>query len=118
MSEGTPVLDALAEMTAVSLEEGTLSAREHMIARIAALAAVGAPATSYLLNADAAAEVGVTLEDVQGVLVAVAPIAGTPRIVTAAANITSALGFAVAVAVAEAEAEAEAELSAGVGQQA
>lgn len=106
----TPVLDALAEITAVSIAEGTLPAREHMIARIAALAAVGAPAASYLLNAGTAAEVGVTLEDVQGVLVAVAPIVGTPRIVTAASNITTALGFAIAVLEAEIEAELSAEL--------
>ena len=113
MSE-TPVLDALAEITAVSIAEGTLPAREHMIARIAALAAVGAPAASYLLNAGTAADVGITLEDVQGVLVAVAPIVGTPRIVAASANITKALGFAVAVV----EAEVEAGLSAGLDDEA
>ncbi|HEY7008364.1 MAG TPA: carboxymuconolactone decarboxylase family protein [Jatrophihabitantaceae bacterium] len=110
MTEATPVLDALADITAVSIAEGTLSAREHMIARIAALASVGAPAASYLLNAGTAADVGLTLEDVQGVLVAVAPIAGTPRIVSAAGNITKALGFAIAVAEAELEAELSAEL--------
>ena len=109
MSE-TPVLDALADITAVSIAEGTLPAREHMIARIAALAAVGAPAASYLLNAGTAVDVGVTLEDVQGVLVAVAPIVGTPRIVAASANITKALGFVIAVVEAEVEAELAAEL--------
>jgi alkylhydroperoxidase/carboxymuconolactone decarboxylase family protein YurZ len=112
MTEATPVLDALAEITAVSIAEGNLAAREHMIARIAALAAVGAPAASYLLNAGAAAEVGLTLEDVQGVLVAVAPIVGTPRIVSAAGNITKALGFAIAVI----EAELDAELAAEQGE--
>jgi alkylhydroperoxidase/carboxymuconolactone decarboxylase family protein YurZ len=109
MTEETPVLSALAEITAVSIERGTLEAREHMLARIAALVAVGAPATSYLLNVGTAADVGITLEDIQGVLVAVAPIVGTPHIVTAAANITDALGFALDMAIAEAEAEAEAD---------
>ena len=66
------------------------------------------------MNAAAAAEVGVTLEDVQGVLVAIAPIVGTPRVLAGAGGITRALGFAVAGAEAEieamlAEAEAEAE---------
>lgn len=110
MTEPTPVLNALAEITAVSIAEGNLPAREHMIARIAALAAVGAPAASYLLNAGTAAEVGVTLEDVQGILVAVAPIVGTPRVVSAAGNITKALGYAIAVLEAELEAELAAEL--------
>jgi alkylhydroperoxidase/carboxymuconolactone decarboxylase family protein YurZ len=118
MSENTPVLDCLADMTAISIAEGSLGAREHMLARLAALVAVGAPDASYLMNAAAASEVGVTLEDVQGVLVAVAPIVGTPRVLAGAAGITRALGFAVAVAeaeieamLAEAEAEADAEES-------
>ena len=46
----TPVLDTLAGMTAVSLELSDLEAREHMIARLAALVATDAPAASYLLN--------------------------------------------------------------------
>jgi hypothetical protein len=94
-----PVAETLAAMTAVSLEVGgTLSPRELMIARMAALAAVDAPAASYVLNAGAAVEVGVTLEDVQGVLVAVAPVIGTPRVVDAAVQITQGLGFVVSLA--------------------
>src|SRR3974390_763904 len=101
MPDDTPVLDTLAEMTAVSVEHGSLEAREHMLTRIAALVAVNAPATSYLLNAGTAMDVGVTLEDVQGVLIAIAPVVGTSRVVSAAGNIASALGFAIAVAEAE-----------------
>ena len=41
--EETPVLDTLAEITAVSLANSTLDPRELMLARIAALAAVDAP---------------------------------------------------------------------------
>ena len=109
MTEETPVLSALAEMTAVSIERGTLPAREHMLVRLAALVAVGAPPVSYVLNAGTAADVGITLEDVQGLLVAIAPIVGTPQVVSASANITQALGFMIDLAIAEAEAEAEAE---------
>ena len=39
----TPVLDVLATMTAPSLEATSLNARDVMLVRIAALAAVGAP---------------------------------------------------------------------------
>ena len=109
MAENTPVLDTLAVITAVSVDRGTLEAREHMLTRLAALVAMDAPAVSYLLNFGAAFDVGVTLEDVQGVLVAVAPIVGTPRVVSAAAKITEAFGFVIEVAEAEAAAEAEAE---------
>jgi hypothetical protein len=42
-------------------------------------------------------DVGITLEDVQGLLIAVAPIIGTARTVAATGNIARALGFAIAV---------------------
>jgi hypothetical protein len=105
MTEGTPVLDTLAAMTAVSVEGADLEPRELMIVRLAALAAVGAPPASYLANAGVAADVGITLDDVQSILIGVAPVIGAPRVVEAAGNITRALGFAVAVAEAEIEAE-------------
>ena len=107
MSEDTPVLDTLSEITAVSAAHGTLEAREHMLARLAALVAVDAPPASYLANIGTAYDVGLTLEDVQGLLVAVAPIVGTPRVVSAAGNIAATLDFVIDVVEAEAEAEAE-----------
>jgi hypothetical protein len=108
MAAETPVLDTLAEMTAVSIENSDLESRELMLARISALAAVDAPAISYLMNVGAAVDSGITVEDVQGVLIAIAPIIGTARTVSAAANITEALGFAIAAIAAELEAELEA----------
>ena len=108
MDEETPVLDTLAAMTAVSIEASTLGNRELMLARIAALAAVDAPAISYLMNVGAAADSGITVDDVQGVLIAIAPIVGTARTVSAAVKITEALGFAIAAVVAELEEELEA----------
>ena len=101
MPEDTPVLDALAAITAVSIVGSELPAREHVIARLAALVAVNAPASSYLLNAGSAVEVGITVQDVQGILIAVAPVVGTPRVMAAAGNIATALGLAVALAEAE-----------------
>jgi alkylhydroperoxidase/carboxymuconolactone decarboxylase family protein YurZ len=107
--EDQPVLNTLAEITAVSVARGTLDAREHMLARLAALVAIDAPAASYVLNVEPSAEVGLTVEDVQGLLIAIAPIVGTPRVVSAAGKITDALGFVIDVAIAEAEVEAELE---------
>ena len=105
MDDETPVLDTIALMTAASLDACDLDSRELMLARIAALAAVGASPVSYLANAGTAVDLDVTLEDVQGVLVAVAPIIGTALTVTAAGNIARALGFAIAAIEAELEAE-------------
>ena len=96
--QDTPVLDTIAGMTAASLTRCDLEAREHMIARVAALVAADAPPLAYLMNAGPASDMGITAKDVQDILVAVAPIVGTARVVTAAGNITRALGFAIAVA--------------------
>jgi alkylhydroperoxidase/carboxymuconolactone decarboxylase family protein YurZ len=97
MPEDRPVMDTLAQMTSVAIERSSLGARDHMLVRLAALVATDAPAASYLMNAGAASDVGITLDDVQGLLVAVAPIVGTPRVVEASGNIVRALGFAVEV---------------------
>jgi hypothetical protein len=74
--------------------------------------AVDAPTVSYVLNFEPAAEVGLTVEDTQGLLVAVAPIVGTARVASAAGKLTDALGFVIDLAIAEAELEVEAELEA------
>jgi 4-carboxymuconolactone decarboxylase len=102
---GTPVLDLMAVMTAASAEASSLDDETFALVRIAALAAVDAPAASYLLNLGAAAELGIEPEQVRGVLAAVAPIIGTARTASATGKIVEAL--AVAIEVAELESEAE-----------
>ena len=98
MPEDRSLVDALAEITAVAIKRSSLGARDHMLARLAALVAVDAPPASYLLNAGTARDVGITLDDVRGMLIAVAPIVGTTRVVSATGNIARALGFALEVA--------------------
>ena len=97
MTDERPLLDTVLAMTAASLERANLGDREVMLVRLAALAAVDAPPSSYLLNLAAASDAGVAAADVQGVLVAIAPIVGSPRVVSAAGTITAALGIAVAI---------------------
>jgi len=94
----TPLLELLASMTASSLETSELDSETLMLVRIAALVAVDAPPASYLMNLGAAGEVGVTVDQVQGVLAGVAPIVGTSRVVSAAGKMARALGLAVALA--------------------
>jgi len=94
-------------MTAVSLENSDLSPREFMIARIAALVAVDASAASYAINALPAADSDISIDDVEDILVAVAPIVGTASVVSATENIAEGLGFMVALAEAELEADGE-----------
>jgi len=101
MTDGTPVLDTLADMTAASLARNTLAPRELMLVRIAALVAVDAAPASYLMNAEAAQEMGVTADDIQGVMIGIAPVVGAPRVVSAAGKILRALGLAIAAAESE-----------------
>ena len=98
-----PVLEALIEINAASLARTELDARSLMLVRLAALAAVDAPASSYLLHLGPAVDAGLTAEDAQDVLVAVAPIVGTPRTAAAAAKIVEALGLAIELAQEDAE---------------
>jgi alkylhydroperoxidase/carboxymuconolactone decarboxylase family protein YurZ len=96
-SQDTPVLDTIAAMTAVSVAECELPLDALLLVRLAALAAVDAPPASYLLHIGPAAEAGITIEDAQNVLVAVAPIIGTARVMSASINIAEALELAIAV---------------------
>ena len=99
MAKGdAPVLEVLADINAVSLERTDLDPASLILVRLAALVAVDAPAASYLAHIGPAAEVGVTLGQAQDVLVAVAPIVGTPRTLSAAAKIVEALGLAIDLA--------------------
>jgi hypothetical protein len=92
------VLDTLTDINIASIEHTRLMPRELMLARLAALVAVDAPPASYLANAGAAADSGVTEQDVQDVLIGIAPVVGTAKVVSAGGNLMRALGFAIAVA--------------------
>ncbi|HYB49306.1 MAG TPA: hypothetical protein VED20_18425 [Streptosporangiaceae bacterium] len=99
--DGSPVLDTLTEMTAVSIEHNSLSPREYLVARLAAMIAVDAPPISWFATASAVQESGLTLDDVQGIMIAVAPVVGAPRVMAAGGSIVRALGFAIAVSEAD-----------------
>ncbi|WP_328980161.1 carboxymuconolactone decarboxylase family protein [Streptomyces canus] len=88
-----PVFETLVQMTLDTFERSGLDQETYLLARIAALVAMDASAPSYLLNIGTAAEVGVPLEKIQGTLVAIAPVVGSARIVSAARAIGEAFGL-------------------------
>ncbi|MGW4565997.1 carboxymuconolactone decarboxylase family protein [Streptomyces sp. NPDC004561] len=104
-----PVLDTLAAMTIDSVERCGLDERTLIVTRIAALVAMDAPAISYLAHVDPALKAELTVEHLQDVLIAIAPVVGTARVMSAAGHIAQAFGVAIALAETEAEAIAEAE---------
>jgi alkylhydroperoxidase/carboxymuconolactone decarboxylase family protein YurZ len=97
----TSVLDTLVDLTAASVDHSSLPPRDFMLARLAALIAVDAPPASYVANAEAAEKSGITADDVGEVMIAIAPIVGTARVVSAAGKILRAMGLAIAVGDAE-----------------
>ena len=97
-TEARPVLETVAAMTAVALERSDLPPDMLVLVRLAALAAVGAPPVSYLTHVGSAVEAGITMDDVENVLVAVAPIVGTARVAAAGLSIAEALEFTIEVA--------------------
>src|SRR5215212_8521490 len=99
----TPVLDLLANMTANSMAASSLDPETLMLVRIAALVAVDAPLFSYVMNLEVASELDIDPERIRGVLAAVAPIVGTPRVASATGKIVEAL--AVEIEIAELEEE-------------
>ena len=94
-STDTPILDLLGTMTEASIEATGLDDRTLMMVRFAALIGVDAPPASYLLNLAAGSDVGLDEKDARDVLVAVAPIVGTPHVVSALGKIGRAFGLAI-----------------------
>ena len=86
--------------TAIGLREAALAAtgldaRTFALVKIAALIALDAPPASYAWQVGNALDEGATPEDVLGVLRAVAPQVGGPRVIAAAPEIMLALGLAL-----------------------
>ena len=96
-SEQAPVLETITRMHLDTLDLCSLDVRGYYLARLGALVAMGAPPASFMTYVAMAADAGITAEDAEGVLVAVAPITGAPRVTEAAGNILRGLGLGAAL---------------------
>jgi 4-carboxymuconolactone decarboxylase len=74
-----------------------------MLVRMAALATLDATPASWLMNLAAGSGAGLAREQVLGTLIAIAPVIGTARVVSAAGNILKALVLAEKAAETSAE---------------
>jgi 4-carboxymuconolactone decarboxylase len=86
-------LEPLAGMHEGVLEATGLDPETFQLVQIAALAAVDGCPVSWLAHLEAADEIELGLEKILGTLVAIAPIVGTPRVVSAGARIVHAMGL-------------------------
>ena len=76
-------------------ERSGLDPRSFAMCKIAALVALDAPPASYVFQVATALDAGVTPDEILGVLRAIAPQVGGPRVVAAAPEIMLALGLAL-----------------------
>jgi alkylhydroperoxidase/carboxymuconolactone decarboxylase family protein YurZ len=88
------MLNVLASMIEGTFEESGLEPKTFLLVRMAALATLNAPPASWLMNIEAASEAGLEPESILGTLIAIAPVVGTARIVSAAGHIMQAYELA------------------------
>ena len=72
-----------------------LDDRSHSLIRIGALVALNAAPPAYMNSVEAALNSGGSRDEIVGVLIAVLPIVGVARVVSAAPNLGLALGYDV-----------------------
>ncbi len=89
------ILEQAVGLREVNREGSGLDARTFALVKIAVLIALDAPPASYAWQVGNALADGVTPEDILGVLRAVAPQVGGPKVVAAAPEIMVALGLDV-----------------------
>jgi alkylhydroperoxidase/carboxymuconolactone decarboxylase family protein YurZ len=70
-----------------------LEPKTQALIRLGALVAMGAAPVSYHWAAEAALNAGATAEDVVGALIAVAPISGLARVISATPEVALAIGY-------------------------
>jgi alkylhydroperoxidase/carboxymuconolactone decarboxylase family protein YurZ len=98
IAQGDPtVLSFVKPAIESSFKESGLDPKTFMLVRIAALAALDAAPASWLMNIEASGEAGLDPEMVLGTLVAVLPVIGTARVVSAASQIMKAFAMAANV---------------------
>lgn len=73
--------------------DSTLDPKAFALVKIAALVSLDAPPASYLFQVQAALDAGASAREILGVLTAIAPQTGMPRVVAAAPEIMIALGL-------------------------
>lgn len=78
-----------------NIEASGLDPKTHALVRLGALIALDAAPASYQWNASMALAAGATIDEIVGVLIAVAPTVGLARVVSAAPDVALAIGYDV-----------------------
>jgi 4-carboxymuconolactone decarboxylase len=76
-----------------NIEASDLDPKVHALVRLAASLSLGASQVCYQSDVEAAELAGASVDEIVGVLIALAPSVGLPRVVSAAPRIALALGY-------------------------
>jgi 4-carboxymuconolactone decarboxylase len=91
-------IDALLSEEHANVTLAGIDPQAHALLRIAALIAMDAAPPSYMSAVEAGLQAGASRDEMVGTLIAVIPIVGVARVVSAAPNLALALGYDVSEA--------------------
>jgi 4-carboxymuconolactone decarboxylase len=80
-------------MRLTNVDASGLDPKTHALVRLGALIALDASQSSFQWNAATALASGATVDEIVGVLIAVAPTVGVARVVSAAPAVAAAIGY-------------------------
>jgi|SRR5436305_1720026 len=90
-------VDVLLKMHDGNQEASGLDPQTWQLVRVAALATLDASPVSWYMHLKVADEMGMDVDQIIGTLIAIAPMIGTARVVSAASKIARAVGIEEAV---------------------
>jgi 4-carboxymuconolactone decarboxylase len=88
-----PFIDSALGLQIGDNEAAGLDPKTHALIRLGALVAQGAAPVSYSWAVEAALAAGATIDEIIGTLIAVAPIIGLARVVSATLGVALAIGY-------------------------
>jgi alkylhydroperoxidase/carboxymuconolactone decarboxylase family protein YurZ len=94
-------IEGVLSMQLGNIDASGLDPKTHALVRLGALVALDAAPASYQWSASMALASGATVDEIVGVLIAVAPTVGLARVVSAAPEIAVAIGYDIDAALEE-----------------
>lgn len=88
-----------------NIEASGLDPKTHALVRLGALLALGAAPVSFQCNVEAALAAGATDDEIVGALIAVAPVIGFARVVSATPQVALPMGYDIEAALEAVERE-------------
>ena len=95
------IVEDLAGSGLSQARSGALEQKTAALGRVAALAAIGSPAVCLEWSAARALAAGATEDEITDVLLAIAPVAGLGRVVSAVPGVADAFGYDIDAALEE-----------------